>query len=155
MTTATLPSTGHIQELLAGLFGDAIDIKEHPDSISDLSTSVAALYVDDSGTLQRAMVCDLAFANSAGAALTMIPPGVVKDAIKDQEIPGSIMSNLYEVLNICVNIFAESRDKHLVLSETVSLSEVPDRVANASSSSTFKVKFPRYGEGLMTLMVFN
>lgn len=153
-STATFPDKAYVQELFLGLFGSGLEVTESASPVSDLSKSIAAFYVDDAGEPQRALVCDLAFSNATGAALTMIPPGVVKDAIKDGEIPGNFMANLHEVLNICVNLFSETSDKHLVLGEILNLGEVPAKLAEITQHASFDVKVPRYGSGVVSLVAF-
>ena len=130
-TPAHLPNKSDVENLLSGLLGDGVIVKDRPKPIDGKAPCVMAVYKDDTEQPKRAFACDLRFANSAGAALSMIGPGVAAEATKAGQVPDNIRGNLHEVFNICVNIFAGSHREHLVL-DTVVTPELKDGSSRGS-----------------------
>ena len=79
---------------------------------------VIATFGNEEGTLCFAMECELAVANSIGAALTMIPAGGAEDATAEGEVPSNIADNLGEVFNICSSSFAKLEHGRIVFKQT-------------------------------------
>jgi hypothetical protein len=152
-----LPSAEQITKIVVGLFGEDAIVRtaKSPCDLND--PIVVAKYTNDESELQRLVVCDVAFANNAGAALTMISPGVVADAIKAKEIPDNICDNFREVMNIFVNAFPETSRGRLVLNGINLPAETKDEpttkaIAAPVERVDFEVTVPRYGAGRLTLL---
>ena len=150
MPANTLPNIDAIKELLGGLLGDGTVVRPGP-AARKAEPAVVADYVNDEGVAQARLICDLSLANSAGAALTMIPPPVAQEAIKKQEVPETILVNLQEILNICVNVFAGNEQQHLKLgrAQFVRPGQPGFPAAAVPSSAAFEVQVPRYGQGTL------
>lgn len=70
-----LPAARDAAPLFAMLFGNDTACKLRKDPIPADDCAVVATYRDTAGVIQRLLACDLAFANSAGAALSLqFPP---------------------------------------------------------------------------------
>ena len=148
-----LPSLEQVESLLAGLLGD-VGVSQVETAVPADAEHIVAIYTGDDGQPAGVITTDLPFANGAGAALTMIPPGTVEQANKANEVPENIYENLQEVFNICVNLFTSQGDAHLVLKQVGTPSQpAPEEVSveNVAASSTFAIDIPRYGKGTLTL----
>jgi hypothetical protein len=156
--TTNPPSVAHVKTIIARLLGDGVVVttaSRRPRG----ANHVVAEYVDQSGMVQRVLVCDLSFANKIGAALTMIPPALAEDATASGKIPNNIRDNLHEVLNICVNLFSETVHERLVLYSVKLSSEPEDHATNQlfdgrpTKHAAFKIDVPNYGTGQIELIV--
>ncbi|MCA9038312.1 MAG: hypothetical protein KDA91_24470 [Planctomycetaceae bacterium] len=154
---AVLPNAQHVNRIVVGLFGDEAIARANPKPVEFGPNTVVVKYADDNSQVQRLVVCDVAFANNAGAALTMISPGVVADAIKANDVPDNILDNFREVMNIFVNIFQDTGHGHLVLGGIdLPTKEKDESTAKALAEpvgrADFEVVVPRYGTGRITLL---
>lgn len=150
-----LPTLNDVSNLFSMLFGDRTVCKSSVSHLPSEQVAVIATYRDNTGTIRRVVACDLHFANSAGASLSLIPPGVANDAIQAGNIPDNILANLHEVMNIAVNLFGDSFHGRLELADV-------QRAANADISmkaslksagaAAFDVTIPRYLTGRVSLM---
>lgn len=147
---SNLPALKEVEDLLASLLGDDILVKPCEDAVTADGKVVRALYVNDQGSREKLVCCDLPFANGVGAALTRIPPREVQQACSAGEVPGNIYENLYEVLNICVNMFPA--DSHVVLGDVYKPGQNEDEI-KVGESVTYEVDIPRYGLGKIGLAV--
>ncbi|WP_437185415.1 hypothetical protein SH668x_002520 [Planctomicrobium sp. SH668] len=97
-----------VREIFSLLFGGETTVTESKVSIPQSDIATVAYYVNQSQQVRHLLIADLAFANAAGAALSLIPAGVVTQAIKRREVDQSITDNLREVMNICGNLFSDA-----------------------------------------------
>lgn len=149
MSTA-LPTLNDVSGLFTMLFGGDTTCKPGKALLTPEACAIVASYADSTGATKRLVTCDLAFANSAGAALSMIPPGAANDATKAGSVPDNILSNLHEVMNIAVNLFADNFDGRLELASVSRLSELSAEAKAALTSkerTTVDVSIPRYSAG--------
>ena len=151
------PVAKELSDLLGGLFdGDPRVTETAPAKRFDGPTAMAT-YVDNEQAMRYALVTDLAFANSAGAALSMIPPGFAADSTKEGQVPDNIRENLREVLNICVNIFSSQSKARVVLDQVLCPGDDTEfdaskLRADAADVITFEVAIPKYETGTVTLL---
>jgi hypothetical protein len=126
----SLPKPNEVSSLLAGLTGRSAQFKPaKPHAFGKDFPEVIALYRTDAGELGAAVACDIEFAASAGAALTMIPADVVKECADDGEMTERIRENAHEVLNVAASLFNQPGFSHLVLSEVILNAETPETIA--------------------------
>ena len=156
-TSATnkLPGLIESNRLLAMLFGAETVCKLRKAEIPSQDYYIVASYHDSKGIVQRWVICDLAFANSAGASLSAIPPAVSKNATKTGRLADNVIENLTEVMNIAVNLLTESFGARLELA-SVSLSSdlTPETLAALASDRRVQidVAIPRYELGRLDLV---
>ena len=144
----TLPTESAVAELLTSLIGDDVIVKKSEDKIDADSADVKAYYVNGEGHPEKMVYCDLTFANGIGAALTRIPAREVEQAVTAKNVPDHIYENLYEVFNICVNIFPGDAAGHIVLGNVETPNKECEAVdAKPGEAITFTVDVPRYGIG--------
>lgn len=148
--TSPLPTLDDVAGLFTMLFGTDTTCKPGKTPLLPDACAIVAEYHDNTGATKRLLTCDLAFANSAGAALSMIPPGAASDAIKAGQVPDNILANLHEVMNIAVNLFADGFDGRLELASVSRIGQLSPEAKAALSSkehSTIDVAIPRYTAG--------
>lgn len=152
---SALPSLEEVHGLFVMLFGDNTVCKPGKVPMPSDTAAVIASYRDNTGALKRVLACDLSFANSAGAALSMIPMGIVNDATKAGNVPDNIFANLQEVMNIAVNLFADSFGERLELSIVARTKDVAPEIRDAMKAgqkTTFDISIPRYSAGRVSLI---
>lgn len=125
-----LPKPTEVSSLLSGLTGRSAQFKTaKPFPFGKEFPNVVAIYRTDTGALGATVACDIAFAASAGAALTMIPADVVKECAADGEMTDRISENAREVLNVAASLFNQPGFDHLVLAEVVLNNSVPEPIS--------------------------
>lgn len=151
----SLPGVQDVTHGFSSLFGSDIPVSEAAAPMSADDLCVVAEYVDAEGTPRFFLGADFALANSLGAALTMIPPNLVKESVEGRTVPDNIGENLQEVMNVCTSLFANQMQNHrLVLHATHYLNAPPDdlaaRMQGAISRSDYHISVPRYQDGILT-----
>ena len=152
---SALPSLEEVNGLFAMLFGENTVCKPGKTPLPADAAAIIATYRDNAGAVKRLLACDLPFANSAGAALSMIPVGVVNDATKAGNVPENIFANLQEVMNIAVNLFADSFGERLELAVVARGKDLSPEIRDAMKAgqkTTFDVSIPRYTAGRVSLI---
>jgi hypothetical protein len=152
---AILPGLTETTRLFAMLFGQDIVCNQRKESLSLKDCAIVAAYRDNEGAIKRILTCDIAFANSAGAALSAIPAGAANGATKAGEIPENIIGNLSEVMNVAVNLFTESFGGRLELEGvtlTRDLSAEQKSALAAKQRVKIDVAIPRYNPGRVDLI---
>ncbi len=130
IVSRALPKPNDVASLIAGLTGRSAQFKPaKPHAFGKDFPEVVAIYRTDTGTLGATLACDIEFAASAGAALTMIPADVVKECASDGEMTERLRENAHEVLNVAASLFNQPGFDHLVLSEVVLNGQVPEPVS--------------------------
>lgn len=152
---ASFPELIDITHLFTMLFGNDTTCTKRKVPLPKNESVIVATYRDNCGAIRRLLTCDLVFANSAGAALSAIPAGTANEAIKSGELPENVFMNLSEVMNIAVNLFAESFGGRLELECVARQSELStETLAAMASPERLKVDviIPRYQTGRIDLI---
>ncbi len=154
-TVYPLPDAAHVKDLLGMLF-DGFTVK--PGAKLDLSpkaSSYFGLYAADDGHLAAFCGCDLAFATISGAALSMLPPTAAKEAAKEGQLPGVMLANLHEVMNICTRLIQRDESPHLRLRDVCLIGAMPAASAALLGATQrridFEVGIARYGTGALAV----
>lgn len=146
MSANPLPSLTTVEKLMQCLLGNQVEARNSNPGPDLNKPHVVASYVDDSNAVQRLLICDLALANSMGAAMSMIPSGVANDATKAGVVGENIMGNLSEVLNICVNLFTENSADRLAFKD-IKVCTPKDPAPAVKEAVKYAVDIPRYVGG--------
>ncbi|WP_437205111.1 hypothetical protein [Planctomicrobium sp. SH664] len=151
MTASTLSRISLVRETFALLLGGETTVKESKSALTPTEVGGLAEYSDQAGAVRHYILCDFAFANTAGAALSMIGPAVIQKAIQRRVVEENVVDNFREVLNIASNLFQTPyldaprlSGVHLTTGPAVQL---PPLVVLES----FEVQVPRYPLGRITL----
>ncbi len=148
MCSNPLPTLHTVEKLVQCLLGNQVQTKASAPGPDLTKPHVVASYVDDSNAVRRVLVCELALANSMGAAMSMIPAGVANEATKAGIVAENIEGNLGEVLNICVNLFTENAPDRLTFSN-LKLCSPKDPAPAVRESVKYAIDIPRYVGGSM------
>ncbi len=129
-----LPKPTEVSALLSGLTGRSAQFKTaKPIVFGKEFPELVAVYRTDTGAMGATVACDIEFAASAGAALTMIPADVVKECADTGEMTDRINENAREVLNVAASLFNQPGFDHLVLAEVVLNNQLPEPVTKLMS----------------------
>ncbi len=154
--TYPLPDVPQVRELLGMLF-DGLSVKPGPKlDVSPKAGSYFGVYVADDGNPAALCGCDMAFAANSGAALSMLPPTVAKEAAKDKDLTPVMLANLHEVMNICTRLVLRDNSPHLKLRELCQVSALPAPAAAilgaAKGRVDFEIGIGKYGSGVLSVL---
>ena len=150
-----LPGLIESSHLFTMFFGAGTTCKSRKIPLDIDSCAVVATYHDNDGAISRLLVCDVAFANCAGAALTAIPPMVASQATKSGTVADNVYDNLVEVMNVAVNLFTEAFGGRLELGRVVKKAEFDEQIVAALQSTSrvrMDITIPRYETGRVDLI---
>jgi len=155
-TAYPMPDAAKVKTML-GLLFDGLEVK--PGKKFDIvppSGAWVGLYVSDDGAPVAACVADVALAANSSAALSMLPPGVAKDAAKSKELTDVMVGNLREIMNICTRLLMTDGSAHLRLEELYPAKALPPQAAKVLGAVAARVDFeltvPKYGAGTMAVV---
>ena len=144
-----------VEELLSSLVGMDVQVEESDAKNDAIDSGFVASYKNDTGEVDSFCLCDLAFSNSAGAALARIPNGFASDSTKAGECPENVQENLSEVLNVFSVLARGDRNIRLLLGTIYTPScELSDEAKDKFSKCTqksWKVTISGYDSGLLSL----
>lgn len=154
--THPLPDVAQVKDLLGMLF-DGLSVKLGPKlDVSPKGGCYFGVYVSDDGAPAGLCGCDMAFAANSGAALSMLPPNVAKEAAKEKELTPVMLANLHEVMNICTRLMLRDDSPHVKLRELCVQSALPPPAAAILAAPRARVDFEiaigKYGVGVLSVM---
>ncbi len=151
-----MPLLPAVARLLTDLVGRNVTPKSAPGAKPPVGPQAVAAYVDPAGALLAVALCDVPSGASLGAALVLIPPASVEDAVKAKQLDPSLTENLYEVLNVFSSIFPISGGPRVLLRALITDGKLPDDVvalmAKPAQRLDMDVTVAGYLSGRMTLM---
>jgi hypothetical protein len=155
-TSYPLPDSAKVKVML-GLLFDGLEVK--PGKKFDIvppSGSWVGLYVCDDGKAVAACAVDGALAANASAALSMLPPGVAKDAAKTKELTDVMVQNLQEIMNILSRLLMNDSSAHLKLDKVYPAKAMPPALTallgGAHGRVDFELNVPKYGAGTLAVL---
>ena len=157
-TIFRLPTPAAVANLFTILLGKKTVVKPAGDTKIDRNSPVATgVYINQGGAINALCVFDLALASHAGAALTMIPPGVAADQVKHGALADGVSDNLHEVFNVCVGFFNQGDVPHIRFSEMyLTPPALPEAVGSFADDQALlnlgmDVSIESYGSGQLCL----
>lgn len=155
-TTCPLPDAAKIRSMLELVF-EGLDAKPGKKfEITPASGGWVGLYVTDDGKPVAACAADSSLAAHAGAALTMLPPTVAKDAIKTLTLSDAMVANLHEIMNICSRLLMTDNSVHVRLAELYPAAAMPATLTSvigaAQGRVDCEVQVPKYGTGILAFI---
>lgn len=120
-----MPDRKSIKDLFEGMLGREITIGDAPEPLgADVVPAPGlAVYVDDGGRLTAVALMDFSLVAHTGAALALVPVGGAMAAIEDNVMPGNLMDNTHEVLNVLAAPIGDFSGVHQRLERTYSPNE--------------------------------
>ena len=152
-----VPEEKNIHDTLAMLYGNDVTLDSCEATPIENEKNMIAVFINDDGEPSTACSCNYNFVAFAGSALTRIPVGGAEDAAESGDFSDMMLSNLYEVMNICSRMFMTDTSPHIKLDKVYkSFDEAPDDVRDAfkdvQERIDFDVEIPGYGNGAITFM---
>ena len=155
-TAYPLPDGPKIIDLL-GLLFDGLDVKAG--GTFDQPPAGGAwfgVFVADSGTPVALCGADANLAATFGAAFSLLPVGVAKEAAKARELTQVMIDNMREIMNICSRLVMDATSPHLKLDQIYPVKSLPAPAAALLGApkgrKEFQVQMPKYGGGVLTFL---
>ena len=150
MTTSGLPTPESFADLAGMLVGKRVRAKKVP-ALAPTAIKANATYVDGSGAVAFVALADLALVASLGAALAMIPPTMVQEAIRSGKPGDMLVENAYEILNVAASLFNDADGSCHVKVTKLEFSALPADLATKVRTSKVRldldVEIPGYPNG--------
>ena len=157
MATNPLPTAVSIADLVTMLVGKKVRaVPTTPLPVA--SARGLATYIDETQKLTFVALTDMAFLAGVGAALAMIPAGVVTEAIKSGKPAPVLTENAFEVMNILSSLCndADGKGAHIKIKGLVVVPPVPPDVAahlaKPAARLDLEIQLPGYANGKLTLL---
>jgi hypothetical protein len=151
MRIVPLPPNAELEKLLAGLVMREVRVKA-TEAMPGKPAAVA-LYRTDVPMQEVAVVCELGLAASLAAALSVVPPGAVKEAVAAGRMEASLQDNLAEVMNVLSRFVSGSGRRyglvHSWAPPEVGDAKVLDAVQASDEVRAAAVEVPGYLGGLL------
>jgi hypothetical protein len=155
-TAFPLPDGPKIVDLL-GLLFDGLDVKAG--GTFDQTPAGGAwfgVFVADSGVPVALCGADANLAATFGAAFSMLPVGVAKEAAKARELTAVMIDNMREIMNICSRLVMDATSPHLKLDQIYPTKSLPAPatalLGAPNGRREFQVQVPKYGGGMLTFL---
>jgi hypothetical protein len=152
-----LPTPASIADLVTMLVGKPTRAGRGTPLAVSAARGVAT-YVDKDAKITFVTLTDMAFIASVGAALAMIPPGIVGEAVKSGKPSHVLVENAVEVLNILASLFndLEGKGVHVKLQRLVLVPPLPPELARLIAKPghrlDLEVTLPGYPNGRLSLL---
>ena len=153
-----LPDAGDVRDLVNGLLDRGVTVtRESQPVLPGRAVHVVGSYVDDTATVRAVTMTDHLLGTVLGAALALVPPPRVEQAVTEGLVPTDLAENTREVLNVAASLF-NTGEEHLKLQATWVVPEpVTDEVVDflriPAQRTDLRVEVPGYGEGLLAILV--
>jgi hypothetical protein len=158
-TNFPLPAQERVREVLTDLMGRAVTVaRTAAVDLEGARPGACADYEAAPGAIGVICVADLRLTNALGAALTMVAPAVVEDAVSKQTIDAPTIDNFREVVNVLTTLFNTPDTAHVKFRDVHTLpSQLPGDTAlllhTPRARRDFEVEVEDYGSGLLTVLV--
>jgi hypothetical protein len=152
-----LPVQEDLRDLLTELLGREVSAVRSDQPV-DPSQGAIADYVTDEGAVAAIVVCDLAFACRAGAAITLVPAPAAEEALAEGALTPTLVENLREILNVTARLLNSAQTPHVRLREVRAPGSQPPAevlrlAAQPADRRSFEVEIQGYGPGRLTVAV--
>jgi hypothetical protein len=153
-----LPGAGDVRDLVNGLLDRGVTVtREAKPVLPGRAVHVVGSYVDDTATVRAVAMTDHLLGTVLGAALALVPPPRVEQAVNEGLVPADLAENTREVLNVAASLF-NTGEEHLklqaawVVPEAVA-EQVVDFLRVPAQRTDLRVEVPGYGEGVLAILV--
>jgi|APCry1669188879_1035177.scaffolds.fasta_scaffold03451_7 hypothetical protein len=159
MSVKTIPAPKYVKDTLTGIADKPIEIANgRPIAVTSDSDTYVGIYTNDHLKIGAIMVLDLPLAGWLSAALCVMPPGGVQEAVERRILPATVVEAIPEVFNMSAGIFNYPGGQHLKVYQTVEPGTQPplDVLALANSLGRrldLHITVPGYGEGNLSIVL--
>lgn len=155
--SVSAPTQKTISDFVGTLIGKSVTAKPCPPLAAGAAALMCGIYVDDANTPVGLFLCDLALGCSVGAALSMVPPAAVQEAVKTGNVPPNLLDNAREVINIAANLIASAHGRHVRLRDVAIGKTLPPEATALLAKPALRIDaelaIPGYGTGKLALVV--
>ncbi|MBK8014121.1 MAG: response regulator [Deltaproteobacteria bacterium] len=153
-----LPQEGDLRRFLGELFGHSVDVNSGAKLALVPGPIVVASYEDSGGEVRALFAADIPGAVYLAAALSLIPGGPVKDAIKSKVLDPAIMASFREVANVLAAAIQGASGQHVKLVDVCAPPAKPSALTLAlakkpSARQDFRVEMSKYGAGIVSFIL--
>jgi hypothetical protein len=158
-TNFPMPSADHFREVLGDLTGRGVSLaRAGKAELGAGQAGALAEYRDEAGALGVVCVADLRLTNALGAALTMVSPALVEDAVAKQTIDQPTIDNFREVVNVMTNLFNTDDTPHLKFRDLHTVpadlpAETDALLKSPKGRRDFDVTVAEYGTGTLSVLL--
>jgi hypothetical protein len=153
----SLPAALTVRNMLEELLGRDVTVAQADPVVgADLTKTVMAVYVDRNLTLAAVLGLDLPLAANAGAALGLLPVGVVEDAMKLGTLTAMLAENVGEICNVFTGLLNRDGGPHVKLHQLFEPGQLPPADVSANMVALgrrmdLNVTVARYGGGKLSV----
>jgi hypothetical protein len=109
-----------IQKLFAGLLGRQVIVApSKPVVVLGSQPWVVGVYQDDDEGLAALALADVSLANYAGAALSLLPVNLAREATREGRVEAEMLDNFREILNVGASLFPEAGGAHVRIVDAI------------------------------------
>jgi hypothetical protein len=154
-----MPAPERLSEVLADLIGKDVTVaRTRAVDLGAGRPAALADYAADSGDVGVLCVADIRLANALGAALTMVSPNAVEDAVASKTIDEPTIENFREVVNVMTSLFNSGDTAHIKFREVHRLpSQLPAEMMMLLESPKgrrdYDVTVDEYGTGTLSVLL--
>jgi hypothetical protein len=158
-TNYPFPKPDQIRQIVMDLLGRDVTVVQGDQFVLERDTpAVVSDYIADSGAIAAIFMTDLRLSNALGAALTMVDPAQVDDAVKRWVLEEQNLENLAEIVNIMARLFNSDDCEHLKWNKAHTLpGDLPDETASLMKAPLarrdYDVTLDEYGSGKLSVLV--
>ncbi len=145
-----VPSSEALASNLTMVLGEEPTIRES--SLLPENADFIAIYLNEQSDPVAACYCDWPIACGLGSALSLVPPAIAEEMVREHELSEIAEANLYEVMNIFSSMFMNDETPHLRLTSVEGTGGNTTNIANAQVSASFEVDAGRYPGGHITFV---
>lgn len=160
MSTATIELSLPVAlSMFSDLVGKKVTGAEvEPGPLDGEMTTVRGVFVANGEAPGALYVIDLELAAAMGAALVMMPAGLVKESVSDKALFPALVDNTFEVLNVASRLINRAGGTHYKIREQVLPgAELPADarpvVDGYSQRADLRLTVDGYGTGTLTILV--
>lgn len=159
MATATLEMSLPVAlSMFSDLVGKKVSGEEIEEYAIDSDTMVRGVFIANGEAPGAVYLLDLELAAALGAALVMMPAGLVKESVQDKAMFPGLVDNSFEVLNVMSRLVNRAGGIHYKIREQVltGVALAPDAAAvveNHTQRIDLKLSVDGYGSGRLTIVI--
>jgi len=158
-TSHPFPNAEAIRVLISDLLGRSVTVVAgDPLPLEADTAAVMADYRSEDGVVGAVCITDLRLSNALGAALTMVAPATVEQAVNSGQVDGQNLENLTEIVKVAAQLFNHDDFAALRWHEVHTLpGEVEELTAafvkEPAARRDYDVIVDEYGSGKLAVLV--
>lgn len=160
MTTTTLElSLPVVLSMFSDLLGKRVTGQETAEAdLSNETSLVRGIFLGNNQEVGAVYFMNVGLAAATGAALVMMPPGLVKESVQEKTLLPMLVDNSYEVLNVSSRLINRAGGVHYKLREQLMPgqplpADAAELIGAASQRVDLELTVDGYGGGVLSILV--